>query len=162
MNRQWLLFFLRDWCFSLAIVSRIMITLTWPLVYKINPSIGNLLLKLVMDVSRFDNIHLSVPCKYHVGIHHSNFNTPHPQIPPPPLIALEKHDAVNQLQLIRNVVIVHLGVVFVQQVGTKKILGHVLFQGVTLHKLIVINPCYLLSTVQQNVEGIMIEARYKN
>ena len=63
-----------------------------------------------------------------------------------------------QLQLIRDVVIVHLEVLSVRKIDTKKLAGHVSFQEVTLHELLVLDPCYLLCTVQQNVEGIMIEA----
>ena len=89
---------------------------------------GNLLLKLVMAVGRFDTLNFTVTCHYLVGIHHRHFKAPQTQIPPPLLIALEAHNAKNQSQLIRNVVIVNLKVVLVRQVDTKKLVGHVSFQ----------------------------------
>ena len=127
--------------------------------YGINQSIRNNLLKLVMTIGSFYNLHFTLPRHCLVQIHHRKFNAPQTQIPPPLVIALEVHDRVNQSELIRNVVIVHLGVLFVQQVDTKKLVVQFLFQQMTVHELLVLDPCCLFCTVQQNVEGLLIEAR---
>ena len=63
------------------------------------------------------------------------------------MITLEAHDVLNQSQPVRNVIIVHLEVVFVRQVETKKLVGHVSFQEVNVHELLVIDLGYLFGTV---------------
>ena len=95
-----------------------------------------------MFVGRFNNIHLAALRNHLVGIHHPHFNAPQPQITQPLLIAMEVHEALNQSKLIRNVFIVHIEVVFVRQVDTKKLVGHVSFQEVTVNELLVLDTSY--------------------
>ena len=93
----------------------------WPLVNWIEKSPVNQLIEFMILKRPSHSLKLTVPPHHHEGIYQRYLHAPQPQCPPTLLILLKELHSVHQYILIRNIVLIHLKVIFIRHVEPQEV-----------------------------------------
>jgi len=78
-------------------------------------SVPNCLIQVVVWPLLWNSLELTQALVRDVGVYEGHFVPPKEQRPPPLVVSLKLHDAINKSKLVDNIIIVHLVIVIVGQ-----------------------------------------------